>query len=66
MANQPLPTAWQAYEVAERDQDGNPLLAEDDDEQLLQQYPDVLLTLGSDIEQGVGKLFITSRCVGMH
>lgn len=65
MANQPLPAAWAAYEVAERDQHGNPPLS-DDDEQLLQQYPDVLLTLGNDIEQGVGKLFITSRCVGGH
>ena len=62
MANQPLPAAWQAYQVVERDQDGNPPLLSDDDEQLLQQYPDVLLTLGNDIEQGVGKLFITSRC----
>lgn len=61
MASQPLPAAWAAYEVAERDQDGNPPLMSDDDEQLLQQYHDVLLTLGSDLEQGVGKLFITSR-----
>lgn len=57
----PLPTAWAPYEFAERDQHGSPNLLADDEEELLHQYPDVLLTLGNDLEQGVGKLFITTR-----
>ncbi len=61
----PLPSAWAPYALDERDQQGNgPQLLADGEEELLQQYPDVLLTLGNDLEQGVGKLFITTRCIG--
>ena len=46
--------------VTRRDADGKPAL--EDDEQLLDTFEAVQLFIGSDADQGVGKLYITEGC----
>lgn len=55
-----VPASWAGYVCSDRTATNGPVI-DDQDEELLKTYPDVLLTLGDRTEQGAGTLYVTSR-----
>ena len=60
------PEAFGLHWVSERAPDGQPLLDEQDEEEVAQTFPRVSFVLGDGRDLGNGTLFITTRCAWFY